>query len=69
MSTQINFKEMADRYRKELYDSVLPFWIEKSQDPEYGGYFTCLNRDGSVFDTDKFVSLLSQTATRSNTIR
>ena len=57
MSTRINFKEMADRYRKELYDSVLPFWIEKSQDREYGGYFTCLNRDGSVFDTDKFVWL------------
>ena len=48
---------LAGRYRKELYDSVLPFWLEKSQDLEYGGYFTCLNRDGSVFDTDKFVWL------------
>ena len=53
----IDFGAMAARYRKELYDSVLPFWLEKSQDPEYGGYFTCLNRDGSVFDTDKFVWL------------
>ena len=53
----IDFGTLAERYRKELYDSVLPFWLDKSQDKEYGGYFTCLNRDGSVFDTDKFVWL------------
>ena len=52
-----DFEIMAQRYHKELYDSVLPFWLEKSQDKEFGGYFTCLNRDGSVFDTDKFVWL------------
>ena len=51
------FKKMAERYNKELLENVLPFWLEKSQDKEYGGYFTCLNRDGSVFDTDKFVWL------------
>ena len=51
------FETMAARYRKELYSNVLPFWLECSQDKEYGGYFTCLNRDGSVFDTDKFVWL------------
>ena len=53
----IDFGTMAARYRKELYESVLPFWLEKSQDKEFGGYFTCLNRDGAVFDTDKFVWL------------
>ena len=53
----VDFKSMAQRYRKELLENVLPFWLEKSQDKEYGGYFTCLNRDGSVFDTDKFVWL------------
>ncbi len=54
---KIEFKKMAERYNKELLENVLPFWLEKSQDKEYGGYFTCLNRDGSVFDTDKFVWL------------
>ena len=54
---EIDFGLMAERYRKELYGSVLPFWLNKSQDDVYGGYFTCLNRDGSVFDTDKFVWL------------
>ncbi|WP_082021909.1 AGE family epimerase/isomerase [Sphingobacterium sp. T2] len=28
-----------------------------SIDKEYGGYLTCLDRDGSVFDTDKFMWL------------
>ncbi|MBR4809120.1 MAG: AGE family epimerase/isomerase [Bacteroidales bacterium] len=55
--TKKQFSEMAERYRHELYTNVLPFWLDNSQDTEYGGYFTCLDRDGSVFDTDKFVWL------------
>ena len=51
----IDFKQLAAQYRSELLDKVIPFWLNKSQDKEFGGYFTCLNRDGSVFDTDKFV--------------
>ena len=50
-------KQYANQYKHELLDKVVPFWLEKSQDTEFGGYFTCLNRDGSVFDTDKFVWL------------
>lgn len=38
-------------------ENCLPFWLEHSQDKEYGGYFSCLNRDGSVYDTDKFIWL------------
>lgn len=53
----MDFKKLSDRYRNELLDNVLPFWLENSQDREYGGYFSCLNRDGSVYDTDKFVWL------------
>lgn len=52
-----DFKKLAEQYRTELLDKVIPFWLEKSQDKELGGYFTCLDRDGSVFDTDKFVWL------------
>lgn len=50
-------KELALKYRDELLERVLPFWLEKSQDKEYGGYFTCLDRRGEVFDTDKFIWL------------
>jgi N-acylglucosamine 2-epimerase len=44
-------------YRSALLDDVVPFWLKHSPDPLHGGYFTCLDRDGSVYDTDKFVWL------------
>ena len=47
----------ADLYKTELFDSVLPFWLQHSKDEQFGGYFTCLNRRGEVFDTDKFIWL------------
>ena len=47
----------SHEYRAELLDRVIPFWEEHSIDREKGGYFTCLDRDGTVFDTDKFVWL------------
>lgn len=50
-----DFEQLAQKYRAELYDNVLPFWLEHSIDEEFGGYFTCLDRDGSVYDTDKFI--------------
>ena len=52
-----DFKQLAEQYESELLDKVIPFWLEKSQDKEFGGYFTCLDRDGSVYDTDKFIWL------------
>lgn len=48
---------LADQYKLELLDHVIPFWESYSLDVKHGGYFTCLNRDGTVFDTDKFVWL------------
>ena len=53
----MDFKKLAQQYKTELLDKVLPFWLSISQDREYGGYFTCLDRDGSVYDTDKFIWL------------
>ena len=56
--TMVDFKKLAQQYKSELLDKVLPFWLENSQDKEFGGYFTCLDREGKVFDTDKFIWLL-----------
>ena len=53
----MDFKKLASKYKTELLDSVLPFWLNNSIDKEYGGYFSCLDRDGSVYDTDKFIWL------------
>jgi len=49
--------KLRDQYRNALVNDVIPFWLRHSPDREHGGYFTCLNRDGSVFDTDKFMWL------------
>jgi len=47
----------AGQYKTELLESVVPFWMNHSKDSISGGYFTCLNRRGEVFDTDKFMWL------------
>lgn len=46
-----------DLYRDNLLKNVIPFWKNNSLDKEYGGYFTCLNQKGEVYDTDKFIWL------------
>lgn len=53
----MDFHHLEKLYKNELLENVVPFWLNRSQDTQYGGYFTCLNRQGEVFDTDKFVWL------------
>jgi len=53
----MDYAKLADQYKSALLEDVIPFWKQYSIDQEHGGYFTCLNRKGSVFDTDKFVWL------------
>ena len=42
-------------YRDGLLHDTLPFWINHGVDREYGGFLFCLDRDGTVIDTDKSV--------------
>jgi len=51
------FKELAKLYQDELLLNVIPFWETYSIDKKYGGYFTCLDSFGKVYDTDKFIWL------------
>lgn len=44
-------------YRNELLQNILPFWMQHSKDVANGGFFTCLDRSGTVYDTDKFMWL------------
>jgi N-acylglucosamine 2-epimerase len=53
----MRFGELAELYRDALLVDVIPFWERHSVDLEHGGYFTCLDREGSVYDTDKFTWL------------
>ncbi len=43
------------RIRSMLLDDVVPFWMRHSLDAEHGGYLTCLDRDGSLYGTDKSI--------------
>ena len=47
--------ELANRCHSELTESILPFWMNHSIDRQNGGFWTCLERDGAVFDTRKYV--------------
>lgn len=49
--------KLSEIYRDELLGNVIPFWMKHSKDETHGGYFTCLDRGGNVFDTDKFMWL------------
>ena len=57
MPTADRITELANLYQSTLLDNVLPFWEQHSIDREFGGYFTCLDRTGEVFDRDKFIWL------------
>ncbi|MFN7934959.1 MAG: AGE family epimerase/isomerase [Bryobacteraceae bacterium] len=48
-------QELKERYRRNLYESVIPFWMRHSLDRVHGGQYHCLNRQGGVFDPRKYV--------------
>ncbi|MFN5361941.1 MAG: AGE family epimerase/isomerase [Bacteroidota bacterium] len=52
-----SLKSSAELYRQELTGNILPFWLSHSKDEKNGGFFTCLDRQGKVYDTDKFMWL------------
>lgn len=52
-----HLKTYSSLYKKELLEQVIPFWTKNSLDKQHGGYFTCLDRQGNVYDTDKFMWL------------
>ena len=44
-----------NRYRAELVDNIMPFWMKNGFDRVNGGVYTCLDRDGKIYDTTKSV--------------
>ncbi|XP_068780309.1 N-acylglucosamine 2-epimerase isoform X3 [Struthio camelus] len=45
-----------ERVAAEL-DAAVAFWERHSHDPQHGGFFSCLSRDGTVYDETKYVWL------------
>jgi N-acylglucosamine 2-epimerase len=53
----LNFADLAALYKTTLLENVMPFWETHSIDTQYGGYFSCLSREGDKYDSDKFIWL------------
>jgi N-acyl-D-glucosamine 2-epimerase len=45
----------ADKYKSDLVNNILPFWIKNGVDRVNGGYYTCVDRDGTLYDSTKSV--------------
>ena len=48
-------RQLLSSYRDGLLADTLPFWFPKCVDMEHGGFHHCLDRDGSLLDSDKSV--------------
>lgn len=46
---------LRSRYEDALFGDVIPFWLAHALDRKEGGYFTGLDRDGEIIETDKSV--------------
>lgn len=55
-------RELREFYLDHLFHDTLPFWFPRCLDVEHGGYFTCLNRDGSLMQRDKSIWFQGRTA-------
>ena len=55
-------KNYGQFYKDALLQDIIPFWESNSIDSENGGYFTCLNRSGEIYDRDKFMRLQGRQA-------
>jgi N-acylglucosamine 2-epimerase len=53
----MDYNKYKNQYKLNLLENVVPFWVQNSPDREFGGFFTCLDRQGKVYDTDKFIWL------------
>lgn len=48
-------QKWTELYRSDLVNDILPFWLKHGMDREHGGVYTCLDRDGSLMDSEKSV--------------
>ena len=55
MDTKKYLQQWAEKYKNDLLNDIMPFWMEHGLDRKHGGVYTCVNRDGSLIDTTKSV--------------
>ena len=49
------FLKLYKKYRDDLVNNIMPFWLKNGLDRVNGGIYTCVDRDGSLIDTTKSV--------------
>ena len=45
----------SQKYRDDLVNDIMPFWLKNGLDRVNGGVYTCVDRDGSLIDSTKSV--------------
>ncbi len=55
LTTADGRRQLFACYRNGLIEDTVRFWFPRSVDTEYGGFIHCLDRDGTILDTDKSV--------------
>ena len=48
-------KGWSQKYRDDLVNDIMPFWLKNGLDRINGGVYTCVDRDGSLIDSTKSV--------------
>ena len=48
-------QSVYEKFKKELLDSCVPFWLTHAVDNEFGGILNCVDREGKVYSEDKSV--------------
>ena len=56
-SADDQLRALRATWEGDLFGSVMPFWMTHSIDEEHGGFFTCLDNDGSCYDETKYAWL------------
>ncbi|MDO5461104.1 MAG: AGE family epimerase/isomerase [Bacteroidales bacterium] len=47
--------DWSQKYRDDLVNNIMPFWLKNGLDRVNGGVYTCVDRDGSLIDSTKSV--------------
>lgn len=55
-----HLRQLRDLYRTTLFDDVVPWWQSHCLDHECGGFYCCLDREGRVWATDKYLWMIGR---------
>ena len=48
MDKKVYLNYWAERYKEDIINDIMPFWLKYGLDKEHGGIFTCVDRNGNL---------------------